>query len=64
MGKFPKTSVTDLHGRVHVYDGLYVADSSLFLSGSGTNPIVLIMAPADWISDKMKEEIKAERNCC
>ena len=44
MGHDPKTSVTDLWGRVHGHDNLYVADGSLHVTNGGFNPVLTILA--------------------
>lgn len=46
-GSDPKTSVCDPFGRVRALAGLHVADSSLFPSASGVNPMLTIMALAE-----------------
>ncbi|KAI0140486.1 long-chain fatty alcohol dehydrogenase [Xylariaceae sp. FL1272] len=50
MGINPDTSVVDKIGKVWGYDGLYVADASVFPSASGVNPMITVMAIADRIS--------------
>jgi choline dehydrogenase-like flavoprotein len=46
MGVDPTTSVVDAHGRMHQMDNVYVADSSVFTTSSGSNPTLTIMAVA------------------
>ena len=46
MGHDPQTSVTDLWGRVHGHDNLYVADGSLHVTNGGFNPVLTILALA------------------
>ncbi|MGB9306969.1 MAG: GMC oxidoreductase [Mycobacterium sp.] len=46
MGVDPTTSVVDAHGRIHQMDNVYVADSSVFTTSSGSNPTLTIMAVA------------------
>ena len=46
MGEDPKTSVTDADCRVHGYQNLFVAGSSLFPSGGYANPTLTIIALA------------------
>ncbi|KAI1269181.1 long-chain fatty alcohol dehydrogenase [Xylariaceae sp. FL1019] len=50
MGTNPETSVVDNTGKVWGYDGLYVADASVFPSANGVNPMITVMAIADRIS--------------
>jgi choline dehydrogenase-like flavoprotein len=44
MGHDPQTSVTDLWGRVHGHDNLYIADGSLHVTNGGFNPVLTILA--------------------
>ncbi len=46
MGLDPRSSVTDLWGRVHAHDNLYVVDASLHVTNGGFNPVLTIMALA------------------
>ena len=53
MGADPAEHVCDPHGRVRlgprddrVVDGLYVADTSLFPTGLGVNPMLTVMVLA------------------
>jgi choline dehydrogenase-like flavoprotein len=46
MGHDPKTSVTDVWGRVHNHDNLFVVDGSLHVTNGGFNPVLTIMALA------------------
>ncbi|CEP11229.1 hypothetical protein [Parasitella parasitica] len=50
MGDFPKASVTKLTGETWDADHLYVADSSLFPSALGVNPMLTIEAVAVHVS--------------
>ncbi|KAK7425354.1 hypothetical protein QQZ08_008140 [Neonectria magnoliae] len=54
-----KEGVVDDKGRVWGTRNLYVADGSVFPSASGVNPMVTIMAIADWISRGVDAELKA-----
>jgi choline dehydrogenase-like flavoprotein len=46
MGNDPATSVIRPDGRAHTYEGLYLADSSIFPTSLGVNPSVTTMAMA------------------
>ncbi len=50
MGVDPMTSVVDGNGKMHQLDNVYVADSSVFATSSGSNPTLTIMAVALWIA--------------
>ena len=50
MGADPTTSVVDANGKMHQLDNVYVADSSVFATSSGSNPTLTIMAVALWIA--------------
>jgi choline dehydrogenase-like flavoprotein len=50
MGKDPRTSVIGETGESHDVKGLYVADASTFVTSSGVNPMITIMAIADHIA--------------
>lgn len=60
MGARPHDGVVDPRGRVWGTEGLYVADASVFPSASGVNPMVTVMAIADWIAGGICEELKGE----
>lgn len=53
MGKDRRLSVVDPECQVWGTDGLYVLDASVFPSASGVNPMVTIMAIADWASQNL-----------
>jgi choline dehydrogenase-like flavoprotein len=53
MGSDPATSVCDGRGKVHGYDGLYVADASAIPSSLGVNPQHTIMALARMWAEQM-----------
>lgn len=57
MSAAPEDGVVDGHGRVWGKKGLYVADASVLPSASGVNPMVTIMAIADWISGQVAAEL-------
>jgi long-chain-alcohol oxidase len=54
MGDDPATSVSDVWGKVHGLDWLYVADGSLFPGSSGVNPYLTIMALADRVAEAIR----------
>lgn len=54
-----ESGVVDGRGKVWGRENLYVADASVFPSASGVNPMITVMAIADWISRGMVEELKA-----
>ena len=55
MGTDPNRHPVDLDGKVRGYEGLYVADGSLLPSAAGVNPMMSIMALADWVIHAMHE---------
>jgi choline dehydrogenase-like flavoprotein len=59
MGTGPADSVTDSYGRVHGLPWLYVADASLFPDSLEINPYVTIMALADRVAQRIREEVPA-----
>ena len=50
MGTSEKTSVVDANGKVWGCDNLYIADTSVFPSASGVNPMITVIAIADRIA--------------
>ena len=46
MGDDPQTSVCDAFGKLHGMDNLYCADGGVFVTGSGYNPTLTIIALA------------------
>lgn len=52
--------VCDTKGRVWGKEGLYVADASLFPTASGVNPMVTVMALAEWVARGVVGEVRAE----
>lgn len=58
MGHDPKTSVTDIWGRVHGKKDLYVADASLFPAASEVNPYLTIMALSDRVAEAVRKELQ------
>ena len=59
MGNDRTDSVTDSWGRVHERPGLFVADASLFPNSLEINPYVTIMALADRVAQRIREEASA-----
>jgi choline dehydrogenase-like flavoprotein len=57
MGRGPSDSVTDSYGRVHGLPWLFVADASLFPDSLEINPYVTIMALADRVAQRIREEV-------
>jgi hypothetical protein len=53
MGTDPATSVVDGDCRVHGYDNLFVAGSSVFPSGGYANPTITIVALALRLADRL-----------
>ncbi len=53
FGKDPKASVCDPTGRFHDIGNLYAADSSLFPTSSGYNPILTIVTLASYVAGEM-----------
>ncbi|MCY2974581.1 MAG: GMC family oxidoreductase [Planctomycetota bacterium] len=58
MGTDPKTSVVDASCRVHNYNNLYVASSSVFPTGSFSNPTLTVLALCCRIADELKASLK------
>jgi choline dehydrogenase-like flavoprotein len=57
MGRTADDSVTDSYGRVHGIPWLYVADASLFPDAVEINPYLTIMALADRVAERIREEV-------
>jgi choline dehydrogenase-like flavoprotein len=55
-GRDPRTSVTDPSGRVRGARDLYVADTSLFPTALGVNPMVTVMALAARVARAIHED--------
>jgi choline dehydrogenase-like flavoprotein len=53
--------VVDAFGKVWATDGLYVADSSVFPSASGVNPMITVMAIADRIARAVDRDLQGQR---
>jgi choline dehydrogenase-like flavoprotein len=56
MGRDPARSVCDGRGRVHGYEGLYIADASAIPTNLGVNPQHTIMALARYWSEGILAE--------
>ncbi len=54
MGTDPMTSVVDTDLRVHGYDNLYIASSSVFPTGGCSNPTLTVLALALRLCDRLK----------
>ncbi|MGE5345102.1 MAG: GMC family oxidoreductase N-terminal domain-containing protein [Acidithiobacillales bacterium] len=59
MGSGPKDSVTDAWGHVHGLPWLFVADASLFPDSLEINPYLTIMALADRVAERIREDAGA-----
>lgn len=57
MGSASGNSVVDYRGRVWGVDGLYVADTSVFPSASGVNPMITCMGIARGIARGVVDEV-------
>ncbi|KAH6610304.1 long chain fatty alcohol oxidase [Trichoderma cornu-damae] len=57
MSATESSGVVDERGSVWGKKNLYVADSSVFPSASGVNPMVTVMSVADWISRRVSKEL-------
>lgn len=62
MGSSSKSSVVDPTCQVWGTEGLYAIDASVFPSASGANPMVTVMAIADWASWEMARRMKKSGN--
>jgi len=60
MGEDPSTSVVDPMGQAHDVPGLYVVDSSVFVTGSCVNPANTIQSVALYLSNKIGQKVKYE----
>ena len=57
MGPDARNSVTDAFGRAHGIPWLRVADSSLFPDALEINPYVTVMALADRVAERVRDEV-------
>jgi choline dehydrogenase-like flavoprotein len=53
MGRDPKTSVVNEFCQSHDVSNLFICDTSVFVTGSGVNPTLTVMAIADRASQHM-----------
>lgn len=60
MSASEEDGVVDPFGKVWATQGLYVADSSVFPSASGVNPMITVMAIADRIARAVDRDLKGE----
>jgi choline dehydrogenase-like flavoprotein len=58
MGVDPRNSVVNEFGESHEVKGLYVVDSSVFVTSGGVNPASTLQAIALYICDQMKKKYK------
>jgi len=58
MGTTPADSVTDSYGQVHGVPWLFVADASLFPDALEINPYLTIMALADRVAERVREQAR------
>jgi choline dehydrogenase-like flavoprotein len=56
MGLTADDSVTDSYGRVHGAPWLFVADASLFPDSIEINPYLTIMALADRVAQRIRQD--------
>ena len=61
MSSLESGGVVDPQGRVWGTRDLYVADSSVFPSASGVNPMITTMALADWIARGVAKEFSEKQ---
>jgi choline dehydrogenase-like flavoprotein len=61
MGRDAAASVTDGWGRVHGLPWLRVADSALFPDALQINPYLTVMALADRVAEKLRQDLPALR---
>ena len=57
MSKAPATGVVDSDCRVHGYDNLHVAGSSVFVTGGWANPTLTILALALRLADRLERKL-------
>lgn len=59
MGATEAQGAVDGKGKAWGREGLFVADSSVFPSASAVNPMITVMAIADWVSRNVDKELRA-----
>ncbi|TGJ83176.1 hypothetical protein E0Z10_g5601 [Xylaria hypoxylon] len=59
MSAKPQDGVVDPKGKVWGTQNLHVADASVFPSASGVNPMITIMAIANYISQEVSRDLKS-----
>jgi choline dehydrogenase-like flavoprotein len=57
MGADIRSSVTNLWGKVHGLNSVYVADASLFPAAVEINPYLTIMALSDRVAENLLREL-------
>ena len=60
MSSHAGAGVVDSRGQVWGTEELYVADASVFPSASGVNPMVTVMAIADWIARGVANDLRGK----
>ncbi|MEG3618301.1 GMC family oxidoreductase [Magnetovibrio sp. PR-2] len=59
MGRDPKTSVVNEHGRAHAVNNLFIVDSSIFVTAGAVNPVAtaqaLTLKICDHLCDNLQE---------
>lgn len=58
MARTEDDGVVDPAGQVWGVHGLYVADASVLPSATGVNPMISVMATADWIAQGIVADMK------
>jgi choline dehydrogenase-like flavoprotein len=61
MGTDPRTSVVDAHGRMHGFDNVVVADSSVFATSAGYGPTLTLVALAARAAAALVDEAAPRR---
>lgn len=61
MSASEEDGAVDPFGKVWATEGLYVADSSVFPSASGVNPMITVMAIADRIARAVDRDLKGQK---
>ncbi len=56
MAETPEKGVTDLAGKIHGYDNLYVVDGSIVAANLGVNPSLTITALAEYVMAQVPEK--------